>query len=505
MNERVGMVVAGVALHLLLYGASIPFLFSWDDRKIVLESPEVRGEGPLLATLSLPYNPWGYKDPTFGVNYRPLTLLSLGAQTRLWGLNPGPLHVGNILLGGIGAGAFGILLSSLGAPAFVAWTSVILLSCHPVRSEPILSIVGRGESLAFLFLVGALLARRRPVVSGLLFFAAISSKENAFVAPALLLLVLVADAIREEEAIPWRARVLSLVPLGLVWGSALLLAFAARFLVLGGFFFGSSARISAGDNLFAALSPIDRFMGALSLFPLAVRRVLWPTVLSPDYSKTTFLADQLLEPGAVAAGAVLLVAVLALAALLLFVRSLRDRAPLAWLGLAWALVSYFPFANFLFPNGISFTERILYAPAAGVVLAAACALGAFRERSAGRPALRLLPPLVVVLLALIGSAKILWILPDWRDDRTLMEAVARDVPTNSKAFWNLAILSLGEGKSAEASRHLARALALDPNYRAQVGELIRHAEAIGRPDEAAALAAVLRSAPVRPVRSAREP
>lgn len=494
------MIVAGVALHALLYGASIPFLFSWDDRKIVIDCPEVNGQAPLASALT---QPWAYKESARGVNYRPVTVLSLGLDARLFGLRPEPLRCENILLAGVGAGLFGLLVRSLGASPFAGWWSVVLLSCHPVRSEPVISIVGRSEVLAFLFLMGALLARRRAFLSAFLLLLALLSKENAFVAPALLALVFAfegraaggEDAPHGEDG---QARVRGHGRLVLAWGGAFVVAFAARFAVLGGFLTGATARINPSDNLLAALAPVSRLLGAISLFPLAVARLLWPTTLSPDYSKSTFVVDDLLSLSAVAWGAAVLASAVAVTVVLLFVPALRRRAPLAGFGLAWALACYLPFANFLFPTGIAFTERILFLPAAGVVVAAVAAGDALREVGGARPAWRLSAVLAGVLLVLLGGARIVQVLPDWRDDRTLMEAIARDVPTNSKAFWNLAILSLGEGKTEEACRHLARALALDPNDRAFAGELVRHAGQLEKRDQVEALTAVIRASEGRP-------
>ncbi len=489
------MVVAGVALHFLLYGASLPFLFSMDDRKFVLDCPEVTGQRSLSSALA---QPWAYGEGARGVNYRPVTVLSLGLDVRLFGLQPGPLRSANLLLAGVGAGLFGLLVRSLGASPFAGWWSVVLLSCHPVRSEPVLSIAARGEVLAFLFLVGALLLRRRAVLSASLLLLALLSKENSFVAPGLLALVVLFEGRvgggpdePPPEDRPARAR--QLRRLACAWGGAFALAFAARWAVLGGLLTGSASRISPADNLLAALSPIHRLMGALSLFPLAVARLFWPTTLSPDYSRTTFLVDDLLSASSVAWGAAVLVSAASLAAVLLLVPAVRKRAPLAGFGLAWALVSYVPFANFLFPTGIVFTERLLFLPAAGIAVAAAAAGEALRGAGRGRPAARLSAALAGVLLALLGGARIVEHLPDWQDDRTLMEAIVRDLPANSKAHWNLALLSLGEGKNAEASRHLARALALDPNYRESAGELVRHAEELGRWDQAEALSAAVRA------------
>jgi hypothetical protein len=498
------MILAGVVLHFLLYGAAIPFSFSWDDRKIVLDGPTVNGQRPLSAAF---VQPWAYEEGARGVNYRPVTLFSLGLDVRLFGLRPEPLRVVNLVLAGAGAGLFGLLVRSLGASPFAAWWTVVLLSCHPVRSEPILSIAGRGEILAFLFVAGALLAWRRALLSALLLLLGLLSKESAFVAPALLVLVVALERRMEGpgssvgDGGPSGGR---WPRLALAWGAAFAVAFAARVAVLGGLLTGAAARISPADNLLAALPAGERIAGALSLIPLAFERLLWPATLSPDYSRTTFLVADLLAAPAVVRGVVALAAALLLTAALFVTPASRRRAPLLGFGLAWALFSYLPFANLLFPTGVAFTERLLFLPASGIVVAAVAVLATLftgpAPRGAGTAptARRLSAVLVGVLLALLGAARIVQVLPDWQDDRTLMEAIERDLPTNSKAPWNLTLLSLGEGKTDEASRHLARAVALDPNYRRQAAELVRHAEELGKKDMADALSAAVRAAERRP-------
>ena len=492
MRERAGMVLAGIVLHLLLYGAAVPYAFSWDDRAVILGGPAVRGEEPLVAAA---VRPWVSEEGSRGIAYRPVTLLSLGLDVRLFGLRPAPLRAVNLLLAGAGAGLLGLLVGSLGAGPWAAWGALILLACHPVRTEPVLSLAGRGELLSFLFIAAALVARRRPLLSGLWLLLALLSKESAFVAPALLALVALVERGTGREGEPGGAEPgRGYGRLAVAWGGAFVAAFAARVAILGGLVTGSAARISPGDNLLAGVAAGERFAGALSLLPLAFGRLVWPQVLSPDYSRTTFLLADLLAPAAVARGLAALLAAAVAAALLLGVPALRRRAPLVGFGVAWALVAYLPFANLLFPTGIAFTERLLFLPAAGVVAAIVGAGEALAGREGANSSRRLVVLLAALLLALLGSARIVRALPDWRDDRALMEAIERDLPANSKAPWNLALLSLGEGKTDEAAGHLARALALDPNYRVQARELVAHAEKIGRPDVAAALAAAIRSA-----------
>jgi hypothetical protein len=180
------------------------------------------------------------------------------------------------------------------------------------------------------------------------------------------------------------------------------------------------------------------------------------------------------------------------AAALLLVLGFRRAAPLVSLGVAWAAVSYLPFANLFFPTGVLFTERLLYAPSAGAVLAVAgglVALGSWRGTAAARGAALL----AVAALALFAVARLEGRLPEWRDDRTLFQAAVRDLPGNGRAWMNLAVLALSDGDASSAERNLTAALRADPLLRGSVASMRDHARTLGRPELVAAIDAALAS------------
>lgn len=469
-------VLAGALLHLALYGRGSTGGFTFDDRKIVLEDPAVSGRTPLASVLSREYFPKSRREE--GIAYRPLTLLSLGADVRLFGPSARAMRFENLLLAGIGAGLFAGLTAALGAPSVVAWGTLLLLCCHPVRSEAVLSVVGRSELLAFGLVVGALVAALRALrgsataaaLSALLVALAFFAKENAFAAPALLALVAVAAG----RSAPVSRRGALVLFLG--WGLALAGAFAVRHAVLGGFTTGPLAVFDPFDNLLAGLPPGDRIRGALALLPLAAARLVWPATLVADYGSAAFSTGALLAPVAVLSGAALLLLAVALAALLL------ARGSLAGVGIAFALIVHLPFANLIFPTGTAFAERLLYASAAGVVLALVAALARAPKRlglAAGAS------------LALLGAVRIEARIPEWRDDRALFTSVVRDVPSNGRAWFDLGLLALSAGDAGSARTALASAVRADARLVPAARELLAHARTIGNARAAAAIEAAL--------------
>jgi len=487
------IVLAGVGLQVLLYAPSLTGLFTFDDRKIVLEDASITGVAPLWDAFLRPY--FSAPGATNAIAYRPATVCSLGLDARLFGLSPFAMRLENILWAGVGAGLFALLAARLGAPPEVSWSVLALLSAHPVRSEAIVTIVGRSELMAFAFVVSAILlgqqswrfpdAPRRVVyaaASGAVILLALLSKESAFAAPALLLLVSCADGARPD--LPKRQGALH--PVFIAWGAAFVAAALLRRSVLGGILTGPSFSVFPVDNALAGLPPFDRVLAAMALLPRAAGLLLWPRTLVADYGSQAIPVSHLLTLMAVAAGAATVIA-----AGLIALR-VRRTVPLAALGIGWVAASYLPFANVFYPTAVLFAERLLYTPCAGAVLAVASGLYALGQHKGTRAA-RGAALSSVVVLAFLGIFRIESRLPEWRDDRTLFSAVVRDMPTNGRAWWNLAVVALSDRDPAVAQQCLTAALRAEPSLRPSVESLRAHAVELRRADLVAAIDAALAS------------
>ena len=487
-----------LALHAAAYGPFLDNGFTFDDTKIVVSGPEVNGSLPLSSAFARPYFPRA-QDAT-GVAYRPVTLVSLGLDVRLFGLSPRAIHAANVLWAALGTSLLALAWAAVGGGLPAASAGVVLASLHPVRSEAVLSAVGRSELLALAFAAGALLLARRSLregralpgaLSGLLLLLALGSKESAFAAPLLLALLLALDpSTRAGAAQGWVLRLRPLLPVALSWSLAFAIAFAARHAVLGGFLTGPAAVVDPMDNPLAPLGVRGRVVGAAALLPLAATRLGAPATLAADYGSNA-LEEVLARPLPWAlSGAV------ALAGLVLLSCLLARRQPPVALALLWAVSAYLPFANILFPTGVVFAERILFLPSTCFALAGGGAVAAMAAAArASGPALRRAGPtaagLLLVLLGVAGFLRIVRRAPEWVDDRALFSAVARDLPGNGRAFFNLGLLSLSEGNAPRARAELAAALAADSRFRPRVALLLDHANRLGRPDLAAAIRAAL--------------
>lgn len=474
-------------VHLAAYAPSLPNAFVFDDHAMAEARPEVTGRSTLTSAFS---KPWFQRRESDGAtDYRPVAIVSLGLDARVFGLEPLPLRLGNLLWGALGAALLGLLAVRAGAPAVAADVVVVLFSAHPARSDVLLAIVGRAELLSFAAVAGAILLALRSAersgpsrwrlasASALVLSLGLLSKETAFAAPLLL----GATALLRTGDSPARDGLARLGPAAASWSLVVAGVFALRFAALGGFLTGPNARIAPIENKLATAPGAGRVSGAIALLPLAAERLVWPRTLVADYGSNAIADAELRDPWRIAAGgAILLVA--AGAALLL-----RARAPAASLGLAWALLSYLPFANLAYPTAVLFTERLLFLPAAGIALLAGGAVARV-HRAGQRAAL-----LAVGLVALGGASRIWSRIPEWRDDRTLFTATVRDTPGNGRAWVNLAVLSLSRGDSTSAAAELAAGLRADPGLRPRVEAMRRHAAGLGRGEPTRAIDAALNS------------
>ncbi len=472
-------------VHLVAYLPSLPNGFVFDDHAMVEARPEVTGQAGLAAAFSRPWFP--RREADGATDYRPVAIVALGLDVRAFGLDPRPLRLANLLWGALGAALLGLLVIEVGGGRVVADVVVVLFSAHPARSDVLLAVVGRAELLSFAAVAGALLLALRSAkrtgpgrwvlasASALVLALGLLSKETAFAAP-LLLGATVLAGIREGRL---RESLSRLGPTAACWGLIGAGVFALRLAALGGFLTGPNARIAPIENKLASGPAPERVSGAFALVPLAAERLVWPRTLIADYGSNAIADADLRDARRIAAGAAILLGVSGAA---LF---LRSKAPMASLGLAWALLSYLPFANVAYPTAVLFTERLLFLPAVGVVFCAGD-LVARVPRHARRAAL-----LAVGLLALAGASRIWSRIPDWRDDRTLFAATVRDAPGNGRAWVNLGVLSLSRGDASAAASELTAGLRADPGLRPRVEGMRRHAAELGRADLARAIDSAL--------------
>ncbi|MDE2490206.1 MAG: hypothetical protein KGM24_05125, partial [Elusimicrobia bacterium] len=394
---RVAALLALFVGAVALYASTLKDPPVWDDHTFVFGQPfllDCRNLSKVLSPLDyvrvLPER--NSARPVWQASILADTCLG-GGDIRVYRLTSAYWHA----LGAVLVAALGWALTGSFAPGLAAG---ILFAADPLHTEPVDILTFRTDLLALAFMIGTILlwregwaraGRRRAALlaaAALAAALALLSKETAVVLPLLLLL---SDALFPPPAAPARAR---------RWGS-----FAVcSALVLGYLVFRAprSGYVTAGHSDFFSevretvplpgsraqqgfvrppelprpqdppwsrvyRDPAARFLTMSRVFASYLRLLVWPHPLQGDYAPR--VVDSWTDPGALA-GWLGWLAVLAAAWLL------RRRAPLASFGLGWAAITLLPVSNLIAIYNLQ-ADRYLYAPSAGVCLAAGALLWAW--------------------------------------------------------------------------------------------------------------------------------
>ena len=169
----------------LCYVNSLPNDFVFDDVPMVASNPAIRAVTP-IQFLKSPYWP----EQQHGGIYRPFTIFSLSADYAIWKRWAPGFRFTNLLLHAFNGWLVFLLALSLAGESIIAVPAMLIYLVHPVHTEAVTTIVGRGELLAAAFFLSAWLLFRRGQTgwATLLFFLSLLSKENTIILPAVLAL-----------------------------------------------------------------------------------------------------------------------------------------------------------------------------------------------------------------------------------------------------------------------------------------------------------------------------
>jgi hypothetical protein len=341
-----------VLAHCGALGAEAPV---WDDLVFLTSDTRVH-------ELSSVFTSFG--DSFFGAlrrneMYRPLVNASFAFDWWISGSSPGDVrlwwfHLVNVLLHAANAGLAYLFLVNLttrrlGAPLLAA----CLFAVHPLATEPVGWLVGRGDLIATLFglLSGIFLLRSpghpRRIPPALLFFAlSLFAKASAALLPVVVALGIVA-----YRELPW-SRLLGkrLLPRFLLFAVPAGIWIAARWAVLGAPFPVSGGRLWHDVGLRAGVLGVGR------AFAILAGQIVLPARLCGDYAEDPAFHPQDGGAGALGvAGLLLLIAMTVVGC-----RWLRSRPKLGCPLLAFVLL-LLPVLQ-LVPIGAVVADRFMYLP-----------------------------------------------------------------------------------------------------------------------------------------------
>ncbi len=423
---------------LLLALPALGFGFVRDDHALIEHNPFMRRDGWLAQLLASDF--WGSSGNASGL-WRPFTLLTYWVDGRLSGWNPAWFHAVNAVLHAATAALVALPALRSTASATAALIAGLWFAAMPAHVESVVWIAGRTDVLCALFFLLALVLDRRARANGarwtgapslIALALALASKEAAvpFVA-----VIAVAEC---REPRRWRERAAWVAPA---------LALTVVYLVLHARFAGALDPDPAAQALLAR----RQWAGWTMLAPYVA--FLWPGFPhSPELELTL--------PAAAASPAVVggAIANLAMAAGIVTLMLRRSRAALP-LALFW--FPLLPSIGVAVVNGhLAFAERLLYLSSAGAAWLVALGIESWRRRAA--PPLRAIAPALGAALVLWSALETVRLLPTWRNDATMFDAMVRVQPRNAKARVGRAETLIDRGREAEALDELVTAERLDP-------------------------------------------
>lgn len=269
-NWRQLSVLVFAVAFLYAFGVNGPLL--WDDIDWIVHNPFIQS-----FSWSNLYNIFTQNilagNTGMSNYYRPLLLVSFIPNYLLSGTNPVLYHIVNDLIHlANGILIYYLLMRWLGKKR-VALLAALLFLIHPLQTEAVAYVVGRGDPMSVLFILGGILLylqNRFWLAMGAMVFA-ILTRETGVLFPAYLGIVLIAF---ELKGLFWErfkvafVRILPFIGISVVYA-------ILRLTVLN---FQNTLNFSNQQNFYTehVLYRIYTFFDALSLY---VRLIVWPTGL----------------------------------------------------------------------------------------------------------------------------------------------------------------------------------------------------------------------------------
>ncbi len=430
---------------LLAYSNNFTAEFVYDDYPFIVENQGIR---TLSNAGRFFFERESFSSKGEYVIYRPLASLSFALNYRLSGYNAAPYHAANILLHlACGLALYLLIYTTLGDAVFAFFVALLFL-VHPVQTEAVAWISGRGNSMFLLFLLLAVFCYRKwtyHAPRGRIFYGAalllyalsLLSKEMAVVLP-ILLIVYDLSLNRPSDGGQWKRRCLAIIPFfALSFGYVVL-----RHLVLG----------QTGQTQYWGGGLLTTLLTMAKGLAYYVRLMFVPTPLMVEYIIP--ISRSLLQP-------TVLISLFALLCAALICALSYRKAPVVFFGIAWFFASILPVSNII-PLKAIINERFLYLPSIGF-----CVLLAIPVLAAGAGARKKEFRRTIAALLLIALC---WgILTfdrnrDWRDSFSLWTASVKTSPAGPTSRYNMGLELYNRGRYDEAVEHLEIACLLQEQF-----------------------------------------
>ena len=465
----------------LVYISTIRYEFTYDDNSQIVLNPAITSAAHIPEYFTK--HVWQTVVPGSAAQYyRPVFVLWLLLNYKLFGLSPAGWHVTSLIVHLVATWLVFVLARRLTSDQLVATVAAFLFGIHPAHLESVAWVSGVTDPLMTVFFVAAILQYlniksanevkperseenrprylSRPLLVSLFFYAlALLTKETAVV---FLPLVICYELLlgKETSQASTRTRLRSIVFTMLPYVILTVVYLLVRFRVLGGL--GHKLTEIPATTIASTIPSVLWFY---------LRHLIWPRPLSVFYDNTYVTGGWLFWGPLL--GLILVTAI--------FVALGRRSKQVLFLG-CWVFIPILPSLNLsYFTFGEIVHDRYLYLGSIGFCIVLSVAF--FHVIRTYDKYKRL----AMVLLVIIGGGWTLETviqLPMWKDDLALYSQGAAVAPQNNAAINNLAATWKDLGNVDQAIALSERVLMRDPQNWRSLYNLGHSYYTIGAYDEA---------------------
>jgi tetratricopeptide (TPR) repeat protein len=489
----------------------LPNEFSHDSVSIVQTNPLVNEPGRWVDVWTKDY--WAHtasEIPDRDLLYRPVTIVSFRIVRALAGDKPLWQNLSNLALHVLVCVLVARLSRELGAGKIASLAAGVVFAVMPIHTEAVAAAVGRADLLATLGTLATLLSHNRSLCSAsrlvgatwkcmaiLSAFFAVGAKESAI---GLAALVPLFDCYWRKRNVAQQNLLNMEAPLGsahrrigasakdsllALWHSIYILLpvaayLALRYHALGGVLHQRPA-VSKTVNILVDAPAWQYVIGVIQAWGMYWTKMLWPAVLSVNYS-----INAIRLPTGVADGYVFLGAGIAATLIMVSIIAWRRGDSVPALLVAALMIAYAPTSNAFILLRVFFAERIWYLPSVWAAMLIGLALASAwspmrmsrhhdkrgRTSTPGQqasPTFRLTPGTIIlaaVAWALVAVMAVrCWVRnADWRNSGTLCAAAYRDLPESIEVLHLYGQWLALQGDFARGVPLLQKAVEMDLGY-----------------------------------------
>jgi len=459
VKGRRATLIAVVILFLLgfaVYFNSLQGEFVWDDEIAVKGNSHIRSWSNIGRAFTTDIGAGGRQSTNY--YYRPVQTLSYMLDYSIWGLNPIGYHLSSIVLHILTALSIYWLMRLLFRDGALPLFTSLLFLIHPIQTESVAAICVKVELITALFMLLTVIAyvklseKDRPLLYVWMIFccsAALFTKENSLVIPALLLLY----NFSFKKKINMKAFLIVL--------TLAVLYIVLRFTILK----------SAPIHISFIRTAIERVPGFFAAITSYLRLLLLPVHLHAEYGTGLFAFS---HPRVITG-------MLASAGLIVYALRKRRSEPAVTFAVFWFFIALLPMSN-IYPLAFYMAEHYLYLPSLGFFVFLALKIdNLFRVKT-----YRTFSIVSLAALTMFYSYATVKQNLYWRDPVEFCERTLRYSEDNHRLYNNLGLAYFHKGRIEDAIGAYEKAIRLMPDYPRALNNLGYAYYRVGSHDEAIA-------------------